>query len=164
MRQNFQSRRYRPTLVLHGEWFVTSTRIDRQCSHLFETYLHDHSHRCVPPYRLVGVFSVQGWWHRSYCGARRCHTCTHIRHEADPPLSLPGVSTLTVETKQTVRNKTQTTRDKCWTVYLGRQHCALSGMTQANDSLHGHSPILSCSASHSAFYSHQYSEGFPCYL
>ena len=87
-----------------------------QCSCLFETYLHDHSHRCAPPYRLVGVFSVQGWWHRSYCGAGRCHTCTHIHHEADPLLSLPGVSTLTVETKQSVSNKTQATRDKCWTV------------------------------------------------
>jgi len=87
-----------------------------QCSCLFETYLHDHSHRCVPPYQLVGVFSVQGWWRRSYCGAGRCHTCTHIHHEADSLLSLPGVSTLTVAKKQSVSNMTQATRDKCWTV------------------------------------------------
>jgi len=109
-------RRYRLKLVLHGEWSVISTKTDMQCSCLFETYLHDHSHRCAPPYRLVGVFSVQGWWHRSYCGAGRCHTCTHIHHEADPLLFLPGVSTLPVETKQSVSNKTQATRDKCWTV------------------------------------------------
>jgi hypothetical protein len=116
--KSLQSRRYILQLVLHGEWSVISTTTDTQCSCLFETYLHDHSHRCAPPFRMVGVFSVQGWWHRSYCGEGRCHTWTHIHHEADSLLSLPGVSTLTVETRQTVSNKTQATKDKCWTVCI----------------------------------------------